>query len=433
MGLLCGLDADDVFAYERERTVRIRHKWLGITYYTVVVAALLWVGIVQLGINREFTIFHRVWGAVRSRVAFQGPLPPISSLPYCLSDGSPNAIGNMWTRPCVTWSLSDSTGTNPQGGLFIATRATQTILVRNEACGDNEYGCESWVAASNHQSFFIGAVEDLTITLEHSAYDSILGVSIDTFGMPRNPATLRGPGGEATLNPTDKGDVLTFGDLLRVAEVDLNSTTLPVRSGARAAGGRNADFTQTHPFRDRGVTIVLSAKYAGNTDDPGYSYDVWADEIVGSLQRTETINASARLVSDMVGTQIFFGQSGGVLQFDFSTLLLTLVTGSALISIAKTVADFYLRYLSPHKSLYSLFVFSNTPDLDPDDEHSATVLESVMARKRWKDDYLHAREQGECPALVIAASKPNGGINQRTESGNTMLVRLSHSEMNSQL
>ncbi len=429
---VCGLDADDVFAYERERTVRIRHKWLGLTYYVTVLGIVLYIAIYQLAIEREFTEFTKIWGAVRTTAIMSDTLPALEELPYCLPAGSLSSDGDAWRRPCVTWALSETTSTQPRGGIFIATRAKQTLQVRSGACDDNEFGCQAWLnVPESIETFFIGAVGNLTLNLQHSAYDSSLGVSVETFGLPRGAAKVKGPGGSVATSPTASGDVVSFADLLAAAEVDLNSTYLPVRKATRQEAGSMRYISHNTPLRERGLTVVLSAMYAGGREDPGYAYDVWADEIEASMERTEQLNATARLVTELAGVQVFFEQEGGVKTFDFRTLLLTLVTGSALIASAKTVADLYLRYLSPHRDLYRFFVFSSTPDLDPDDERGHAVLESVVARKRWKDDFLHARERGDCPRLATRSGASINGTPK--ETGSTALIRASHTELNGQI
>eukprot|EP00966_Prymnesium_polylepis_P115074 2659729-Prymnesium_polylepis.1 len=36
--LLLGLDADNVFAYTTTKLIRVRHRWLGVVYYSLLVA-----------------------------------------------------------------------------------------------------------------------------------------------------------------------------------------------------------------------------------------------------------------------------------------------------------------------------------------------------------------------------------------------------------
>ena len=47
--------------------------------------------------------------------------------------------------------------------------------------------------------------------------------------------------------------------------------------------------------------------------------------------------------------QFIFSQTSKVNTFDVRTLLLTLVSGAALLSAAKTVADAFVLYISPHR------------------------------------------------------------------------------------
>ena len=76
------------------------------------------------------------------------------------------------------------------------------------------------------------------------------------------------------------------------------------------------------------------------------------------------------------------------LKLDVRTLLLTLVSGLALLSAAKTVADAFVLYLSPHRKSYRLFITTDTPDFDPDTEAERLLLAKVLARKRRKQSLL---------------------------------------------
>ena len=66
------------------------------------------------------------------------------------------------------------------------------------------------------------------------------------------------------------------------------------------------------------------------------------------------------------------------------TLMLTLISGLALLSIAKTIADSFVLYISPNRADYRLFVVNSTPDFDPDSPEEKKVLEELLHRKRVK-------------------------------------------------
>ena len=89
-------------------------------------------------------------------------------------------------------------------------------------------------------------------------------------------------------------------------------------------------------------------------------------------------------------------------------------SGLALLSIAKTVADFFVLYVSPHKLDYRLFVMDHTPDFGPDSEEEKQLLEKVLWRKRRKKSLLikHARDpEGQSSAHLLS------GISERISEG----------------
>jgi hypothetical protein len=93
---------------------------------------------------------------------------------------------------------------------------------------------------------------------------------------------------------------------------------------------------------------------------------------------------ATRELYDVHGLQIIFEQGGGLSQFDVMTLLLTFVTGIALASVAKTVANAFILYVSPRKDDYRLFVRTTTPDFSPDSDAEAQSLADTLAGKRRK-------------------------------------------------
>lgn len=60
-------------------------------------------------------------------------------------------------------------------------------------------------------------------------------------------------------------------------------------------------------------------------------------------------------------------------RFDFWTLALALISGAALLSLAKVAADSFLLYFSPRRADYRLFVASSSPDFSPDNEEEREV------------------------------------------------------------
>ena len=85
----------------------------------------------------------------------------------------------------------------------------------------------------------------------------------------------------------------------------------------------------------------------------------------------------------------------------------------ALMSVAKTVTDAYLLYLSPRSKDYRLFVRTTTPDFAPDSDAEAQSLADTLAGKRRKMErrlakhvaQSHSVQTGTAPLM---ATVPEG-------------------------
>jgi hypothetical protein len=138
-------------------------------------------------------------------------------------------------------------------------------------------------------------------------------------------------------------------ELLQAAGVDLDQW---------AANGQEVQ-------RSAGVAVVLSVDYQANLLDgvSRYSYLLNASKLeaktifFGSFASTFGASAGAtREVFSLHGIQIIFQQTGGLTSFDFFTLLLTFVSGLALVSVSKTITNAFLLYAAPMRHRYRLFL-----------------------------------------------------------------------------
>ena len=89
------------------------------------------------------------------------------------------------------------------------------------------------------------------------------------------------------------------------------------------------------------------------------------------------------------------------------------VTGLALMSVAKTVTDAYLLYLSPRSKDYRLFVRTTTPDFAPDSDAEAQSLADTLAGKRRKMERRLAKHVAQAPSVQagtapLMATVPEG-------------------------
>lgn len=402
-------DWDDVLAYTTERKTRIRHKWLGALYYATMLAILVYTVVWQVVLLRGYLLLEPIGGSVGASVEAGGTFAPVSSLAYCAQSGQRT---DLLQRPCTSFEPLTESVPTADVGLLVATRLSSVVQLRNASCARFEYGCDEWPTSPVLPTDeYIGDIESALVTIQHSVEPS--GASpaggqaqlplVDTFTSPaQRTASIVGfgtPPGGWPVTALAHGDVLTVKELMAAAGVDLD---------ARGAG----DVTDTP--RHAGTTIRVAIEY----DASGYTYRAVESRVQRELAAVRPLNATARRADTLRGVQLVFTQTSRVYRFDVRTLLLTLVSGLALLSAAKTVADAFVLYLSPHRKSYRLFITTDTPDFDPDTEAERLLLAKVLARKRRKQSLLvkHAIDpDGPSSAhllhdAAVAAVADGGGV-----------------------
>tara|TARA_B110001452_G_scaffold256977_1_gene250784 strand:+ start:67 stop:1089 length:1023 start_codon:yes stop_codon:yes gene_type:complete len=295
-------------------------------------------------------------------------------------------------------------------GVLVGTRISSIVQLRNESCVRFEYGCIEWIPGQSTQPMdeYVGNIDSALITIQHSAVPVHAAGKpepplVDTFTTPSGRhATLQGAGAPSSglaVRFETNGDVITLAELIRAAGIGLDAP------GATSPATNANDTT-----RYAGTTIRVAVEYSAH----GYTYRAVESPVQSSRTSVRWANSSARQLDTIYGVQLLFTQRSSVVHFDLRTLLLTLVSGLALLSVAKTVADFFVLYVSPNKLDYRLFVVDHTPDFGPDSEQEKQLLEKVLWRKRRKKSLLikHARDpEGQSSASLLS------GIGVRISEG----------------
>jgi len=212
---------------------------------------------------------------------------------------------------------------------------------------------------------------------------------IDAFSPDRPPAKMSDVSGTRSLHvePQSYGDQLNVSQLLWVAGIDLDEIVPdPTNRSSNTS------------VRYDGQTVTVRVVYSGDrmqwNPNATYEYVVAANDLEAKLTYTDSsgayMNGTAmqREVVDLHGLQVLFSQHGSLRVFDFPTLMLSLVSGIAFLSMAKVTADFFLLYLAPRRNDYKLFVASASPDFSPDSEAEQHVLEQILKKKRQKHALL---------------------------------------------
>ncbi|KAG0346891.1 cytochrome c oxidase subunit 1 [Podila humilis] len=342
-----------------------------------------------------------IGGAVR--VTLKAPLDGIANSSYCQSSA----------QPCLFWNENDILYEPGVDGALITTRAqikqygpfaNSTHLAANR-CDVNiptVVGCDPHRAPSTLllPTSLVADIERFTIMLEHSIRgqatgiqirsgsmeygvlrDSVTGQVLKTFNdasryvpdtltttaLSNNSITSDG----ASENPTVKtassgasagenggvvhlaGDVITVGEFLKAAGVNLDS----------ASGSPTASANET--VRSSGVVVIVVIQYAAKGWNPNkisYEYLPKAipDQEYKVIETIRDFKGGNRVEINRHG--IVFSQSGQLGQFSLMTLLTNLVAAVALFKVANIVVELLMLRLHPQKKIYDRAKFESTKD-----------------------------------------------------------------------
>ena len=118
--------------------------------------------------------------------------------------------------------------------------------------------------------------------------------------------------------------------------------------------------------RYAGLVLFFGIDYRGTYDNPvEYTYSVTQVPAVEyKVTRSTIVNFNSRLISDTHGVKIFFVFSGSICRFDFQTMLINMVAGLGLLSVATLTTDFLMEYLMPLKDAYIRYKYKETAHHD---------------------------------------------------------------------
>ena len=141
------LDWDDLLAYTTNKRVRIRHRWLGLAYYSFILFVIIYIFVVKITLpilnrdllSRRDVKLHDVEGAVTASV--YGPSKIKPDLSYCREPYVDNC-----TYPEMATSINSETVLGLEGALLIGTRRSNFVQHRTRACNSTDpWNCPVWV------------------------------------------------------------------------------------------------------------------------------------------------------------------------------------------------------------------------------------------------------------------------------------------------
>ena len=191
------------------------------------------------------------------------------------------------------------------------------------------------------EKFYSTAIEGFTIRLGHffQARDFFLQYRNNWYSQScfEMSGTLENTKGDTIKHyGQDDADILPLSLVLEAAGVNLDDISSNPTDAAYNESNRHA-----------GIVIFFGIDYDGIYKQPvTYTYTATqVPKVEYKVTRTTTVDTDRRLVSDTHGVKIFFEFSGNICDFDFQTLLIQLVSGLGLLSLATvTTGLFSLLY-----------------------------------------------------------------------------------------
>lgn len=399
------LDLDDLFAYKTYKTVRVRHRTLGLVYYITMIFIFMYTGLYTVWYQEGYVQSIAFVGSVRSTA--QQPAVIYPTDPYCLPQGSNQTPTGTFAPvlPCLfpdySSGLYAQVTSGQDGALMVGSRVSITQQERDLSCANLDYTCNNFKTTVPKQSFYMGGFENSTIVIQNAvsnatqqAYGGSQDLIVDSFITTRPAATMTGPTGLSfQVLPMAYGDQFTVGQLAWVAGLELDAIfNDPTTGGADAS------------LRYDGQTIRIRVVFTGDRtrwdQQAYYQYFVsvndmeakttWTDQTSVPIYTIDPISGAllsngtntTRVEYDLHGLQLIYSIEATLNVFNLPTLFLSLLSGAGLLFVAKTTADSFLLYCAPKRKDYRLFVEQLTPDFSPDNAESRTLLEKILHKKR---------------------------------------------------
>jgi hypothetical protein len=386
---VCGIDLDDMCAYSTPKMTIIRSWKLGMISNCLKVATVCYIIIGPMYTDRGYMKMSDVDGGGVKTTVFAPGSPVLRN--YCCNcdpttgnPAEPNA-----TFPSPEYHYCNSIGGQPgaccgqmdeRGMRSVIQEANGVAVATNfkyETFAATEEGCNfpttpecAIVNTETGPMYYMMDVESFTIGVSHalSAVDLNQVVSLGAMRGKlmdsANEEVIREwPSSEPVSGQNQEAgrtlDIFSIQELLTAAGVDLEEMGVTPSKPDRT-------------LRDNGMFLLVYIDYTQTgesaTSEGGMEYkyvpramkDVEYVTLVQSQDPTATDFISRGV--ELHGIKIVFIQSGQVGAFDFPTVLLTLVSGLALLAGANLATEFLMSYVLSARAYYTDFKTETSVD-----------------------------------------------------------------------
>ncbi|KAI8909071.1 hypothetical protein EDD86DRAFT_206863 [Gorgonomyces haynaldii] len=361
---------DKTLYYSTNKVVLVRDYRLGGMYWLCFVAITGYIIYNMISSGSYLDKSPPIAGSIR----FTAELPstPLTTPSYCTP-------GTWNTGGCVFWSANDIVYpyTGEPNTIFITTRVSISTTPTPASLG-----CDQFLTATNSPcrapsprglpttSYYVANVEDLTLSVDHSVRSQSTlqfgSSSMMTFSTEQMRGSLL-TGCTGDSNKFSKSfddayrqsalatygttlDIITFNELMTSAYCEsgyqFSMNIVSTASGAKPSEPlRSAGFVLSMPI------YYLNRQGSADLNDLKYRY------VPAIVNRTEVkiiqsvTNANGSITYyGRHGIRIIAAQTGSIGQFNPLALILNLVAGLALLSLATLIVDYFMILFSKRTS-----------------------------------------------------------------------------------
>eukprot|EP00043_Microstomoeca_roanoka_P013422 m.131488 g.131488 ORF g.131488 m.131488 type:complete len:445 (+) comp15745_c0_seq4:124-1458(+) len=365
-------DIDDFFAYETVKMVRVRDFRLGLISYLFKIAIVLYIVIYGVVIRQGYLRLEQIQAGsviLNTKAPIGNNSLSPDQLAYCCNSTTWMNC-DVPTLPCLYWDEYQSEF--PVGKDYSTVVTSRVNITNQEAFHSTDpsmqctstkffYGC-SYRDVGNHSAFYIANAEDFTIRIRHA----VRGQVITRSGANTGDNAMHG-----TLKNLATGEVVrSWPDNSRPYSVDQSDTRsgdiVSVRELLQASNTNvNQDTATGASIRYDGLNVIVYINYETvGSSSLRYTYQprTLTD---AEFKVEETIyadNGKRRQILNRHGVRFIFVQTGELGQFDFLTLMTTIVTGFALLAVATTITNFIMLKFLAYRNLYKAHKYEVTED-----------------------------------------------------------------------
>jgi len=353
---------DELLAYPTVKIVKVKDRYLGGIRYVLMIAIFAYIiGYVILW-EKGYNICQDPEGSIELSLRKPPGLFDPRNYSYCTQN--PDAIPAHHPQWCVVVDERDVYQPVDQtSAMYITTRFNSTYQEPNPNCTRGGPCDVPWVEVPSlnvTNRTYSANIETFTIRFSHffQARQFYLKTRDDYYsqaGSEMKGKLVNVHGDTLATYGNDAADIISLGKILEAANVELDD--LSAYPPATEANETN---------RYAGLVLFFGIDYQGTYDNPvEYTYSITQVPAVEyKVTRSTMVNFNSRLITDTHGVKIFFVFSGSICRFDFQTMLINMVAGLGLLSVATLTTDFLMEYLMPLKEAYIKYKYRETEHHD---------------------------------------------------------------------